>query len=220
MNWNFTDRHIDKLLELAKNYNANIRINTLKPVRPDQERLTLSPEQFYRGFSRLIAATEPIDLGDPLLAASTLYPGKGCPCGRTSFRIHSITPDGCVPVSPCVYAHDFKVGDLLVDELSEIIESEQFKEFRRRNGSPWAVEGCVDCEFLENCRGGCASRGYFNELHNTGRASLASRDPLCLREFKRSGNGTEYPFPTITRIVEDKPLVHRDYLCTWIGKPK
>lgn len=75
--------------------------------------------------------------------------------------------------------------------------------------SPWAVEGCVDCEFLENCRGGCASRGYFNELHNTGRASLASRDPLCLREFKRSGNRTEYPFPTITRIVEDKPLVHR-----------
>src|SRR5690606_767711 len=66
MNWNFTDRHIDRLLELAKNYNANIRINTLKPVRPDQEQSTLSPEQFYRGFSRLIAATEHIDLGDPL----------------------------------------------------------------------------------------------------------------------------------------------------------
>ena len=39
---------------------------------------------------------------------------KRCPCGRTSFRIHSITPTGEVHVSPCVYLHDYKAPlDLL-----------------------------------------------------------------------------------------------------------
>lgn len=47
-------------------------------------------------------------------------------------RINSITPDGKIPVSPCVYMHDYRVGDLLKDDIFDIVNSEQFKAFKIR----------------------------------------------------------------------------------------
>jgi hypothetical protein len=33
--------------------------------------------------------------------------------------------------------------------------------------------------------------------------------------------GDEFPsFPQHPHVPEDKVMVHRDYLCTWIGEPK
>lgn len=216
MNWNFTDDRIISLVNIARKYDANVRINTLKPVEAKHMEMALPPEQFYKGFSLLMELCDSIDLGEPPLATVTNYEhAKGCPCGRTSFRIHSITPDGKVPVSPCVYLHDYKTGDLTKDSLYEIVRSPQFKTFRRRNAHPEVVPGCSDCKIINSCRAGCASRSYLYNLHNTGERSLFVKDPYCPKDVYGSKQ-----FPQNPKLSDKVNLVHKDYLCTWIGKPK
>jgi hypothetical protein len=57
---------------------------------------------YYEGFRRLMERCTPIDLGEPRIASVVEYSGaRQCPCGRTSLRIHSITPTGAIHVSPC-----------------------------------------------------------------------------------------------------------------------
>lgn len=220
MAWNFTPEHVDEVIRLAREHHAHVRINPLKPVQVEHMASLPSARMFYEGFSKLMNACHQVDLGEPLLATAASHPGKGCPCGRTSFRIHSITPDGTVPVSPCVYLHDYKVGDLLTDDIFDIVESPQFRSFRRRNGSPSAIEGCDGCEVIETCRGGCAARSYLHHLHEHGERSLFVKDPYCIVEARSEMGDAFPPFPRRPRLPEDKVMVHRDYLCTWIGEPK
>jgi radical SAM protein with 4Fe4S-binding SPASM domain len=215
MNWNFTSRHLERLLELAIQYDAHIRINPIKPVEPAHMDSLLPAEQYYEGFSLLMSRCSPVDLGEPPIGAVTDFQGaKGCPCGRTSFRIHSITPDGRIPVSPCVYLHDYKFGDLCKDDLYDIVRSAQFRSFRRRNAHPEVIEGCADCDLLKSCRGGCAGRSYLHHAHETGTRSLFVRDPYCPRDV-----APKHEFPQRPTVPTNTRLVHMDYLCTWIGKP-
>ena len=216
MRWNFTLENIDKLVALGRQYDANIRINPVKPVQPQHMESALPPQMYYAGFSRLMELCSPVDLGEPPIAAVTDYQAaRRCPCGRTSFRIHSISPEGAVHVSPCVYLHDYKSAlDLLEHDLIDIINSPQFRVFRQRNANPDHVEGCAGCLKLAQCGGGCAARSYLYNVHEQGRRSMRSRDPYCpIRQAP-----TE-PFPQRPVVESEERLVHMDYLCTWIGKP-
>ncbi|MGE4255173.1 MAG: radical SAM protein [Xanthobacteraceae bacterium] len=219
MAWNFSPAHIDAVVEIARQYDAHIRINPLKAVEYQHMPNVLTVDSFYKGFSSLMAQCSQVDLGEPLLATVCGVEGRGCPCGRSSFRIHSITPDGRVPVSPCVYLHDYKVGNLLTDDIWEIVNSQQFRSFRRRNASPDQIPGCSGCEFLKSCRGGCAARSYLHHLHDTKTRTLYVKDPYCLRDYRDKTLSQVPVFPQKPHIPQDKILVHRDYLCTWIGKP-
>ena len=215
MSWNFTPRHLHALVDLARRYGVHVRINAIKPVEARHMDVVLSPAQYYRGFRLLMNACETIVLAEPPLASLTAEShSRGCPCGRSSFRIHSITPEGKVPVSPCVYLHDFKASDLLVDDLQAIVRSPTFRAFRRRNGDPQAIAGCADCRLLEVCRGGCAVRAYLTTLHCTQQRTLFARDPLCPRD------SAEKEYPGSPSRPSQTRLVHQDYLCTWIGIPK
>jgi len=216
MRWNFTIANIEKLVALARQYDANIRINPLKPVQPQHMESALPADMYYAGFSRLMELCTPIDLGEPPVAAVTGYQqAKRCPCGRTSFRIHSITPDGEIYVSPCVYLHDYKSAlNLLEHDLHDIIMSPQFRVFRQRNANPEHVEGCSGCAMIKQCGGGCSARSYLHGFHTERRRSMRVRDPYCPVENKVAN-----PFPQVVSIQSDQRLVHMDYLCTWIGAP-
>lgn len=220
MDWNLSDRHIDELIRLAREHHAFVRINFIKPTELEHVGKVPDATTYYRAAGRLLSQCQVVEMGEPLVSTAASLPHQGCPCGTKSFRIHSITPDGKVPVSPCVYAHDYKVGDLLTDELVDIIHSVQFQLFRNRRERPQTVDGCHGCQYIESCRGGCASRAYLTEKFKTGRIDLSVRDPYCLRDME-SGSSSK---PTIGS-VEAFPqqgivLVHRDYLCTLIVKPK
>jgi radical SAM protein with 4Fe4S-binding SPASM domain len=193
-----------------------VRINPVKPVDPEHMAIALPPAMYYRGFSRLMELCRPVDLGEPPIAAVTGFAGaRRCPCGRTSFRIHSITPDGGIYVSPCVYLHDYKSEhDLLRHDLADIIASPQFRVFRQRNRNPEQVADCDGCDLLAGCGGGCSARSYLYHLHRTGERTMLARDPYCPREVR-----PDHPFPQDPRLEGGQQLVHMDYLCTWIGKP-
>jgi radical SAM protein with 4Fe4S-binding SPASM domain len=215
MDWNFTIPHLRALLELARAHEANVRINPLKTVESGHMKMHLSARQYYEGFAFLMGECDILDLGEPPLAALCGHDGaKGCPCGRSSFRIHSITPDGEVPVSPCVYLHDFKAGDLLVDDLAEIVRGPQFATFRRRNRNPEQIDGCDGCELIASCRGGCGARSYLEGIHRGEGKSMFRKDPYCPKEYQGL-----YPVPRSPALLNIR-LVHQDYLCTWIGRPR
>jgi radical SAM protein with 4Fe4S-binding SPASM domain len=216
MNWNFSIDRIERLVDIARTYEANVRINPLKPVLRSHMAAALPAEMYFAGFERLMNLCVPIDLGEPPLAAmSDFQKARRCPCGRTSFRIHSITPNGQVFVSPCVYLHDYKSSlDLLKHDLVEIIRSPEFRVFRMRNANPEHVEGCRGCAKLAQCGGGCVARSYLYSLHQTGVRTMRSKDPYCPVE---NSSGTSFPLRPAIR--DSQRLVHMDYLCTWIGSP-
>jgi radical SAM protein with 4Fe4S-binding SPASM domain len=214
MNWNFTKRHLSALLELCKKYDAFVRINTMKPMTAWQMKQTMDFQQFYYGFQFLLNNCDTIENGETVLRTlqgSTTT--KRCPCGISSFRIHSITPQGQIFVSPCVYMHDYKSSlDLLQNDLIDIINSDEFKVFRQRNANPHMVKGCNNCKMVDVCGGGCAARAYLHNAINTGEKSFICKDPYCPID-----NHAEQL--KATTAGQSGRLVHMDYLCTWIGKP-
>ena len=219
MSWNLSDEHIDALLGLARKHKSFVRINFIKPTECQHMELLPDRETYFRATERLLAHTSGvIEMGEPLISAATSYARKGCPCGTTSFRIHSITPIGTVPVSPCVYMHDFKVGDLLTDDLADIINTPQFRAFRQRVNNPDRINGCQGCSHIEYCRGGCAARSYLTKKFQTSKRDLFVRDPYCLKDEEASGKSPKIVGMKVTTIDSTR-LVHQDYLCTLIIKP-
>ena len=215
MNWNFTERHLSALIELCKKYDAFVRINTMKPLNSVQMKYVMSIKQFYDGFQYLMQHCDNVENGESVLRTVTGQKNsKRCPCGISSFRIHSITPDGKIFVSPCVYMHDYKSSqDLLTHELSDIINSDEFKVFRQRNANPEMLNGCSGCEKVNVCGGGCAARSYLFNAVQTGNKSFLCKDPYCPKDY-------QHGFSQEQNMVNTQRLVHMDYLCTWIGKVK
>ncbi len=175
----------------------------------------IEPKTFFETFVYLLNKCETIDITEPILgAAVNNRQSSRCPCGRTSLRIHSITHDGKVPVSPCVYLHDYKVGDILQDDILDIIMSEPFKEFRRRIANPQVIDECRKCPRLDICGGGCIAKSYLSHYWNTGECNIYQKEPGCYLDYKGYFDIDGF------RISDEiKSLVHIDYLCTWIGKP-
>jgi radical SAM protein with 4Fe4S-binding SPASM domain len=222
MNWNFTSGRIDEMINLAVEHQANYRINPIKPIEPEHMDLVLTPEQFYQGLMTILARCEPIDLSDPAWASSVNIPSSivsGCPCGITSFRIHSITPGGQMPISPCIYLHDYKYGDLQTMDIQEILNSSPFQAFRRRKANPEVIDGCQYCGQVSVCGGGCAARAYLHRLHEEGndKRSLFVKDPYCPKDFTTKD---QRQASQVSIKKGENSLVHEGYLCTGIFSPK
>jgi len=215
MNWNFTEKHLMALLELCKKYDAYVRINVMKPLNENQMKNIMTPKQFHDGFKFLFQNCKTIENGETVLRTlSGSENNRRCPCGISSFRIHSITPKGEIFVSPCVYLHDYKSSlNLLTSELSDIIASDVFKVFRQRNANTNMINGCEGCKLANVCGGGCAARSYLHNAIETGVKSFTCKDPYCPIDFPAN-------FPKTEEKKEIGRLVHMDYLCTWIGEPK
>ena len=215
MKWNLSDQHLNGLIELAKKHKALIRINFMKPTEIKHMSLVPSPEQFFKTCQTLFTKCKAVEIAEPLASTMIGENSRGCPCGTKSFRIHSIDPLGRVQVSPCVYAHNYRTGDLLKDELSDIITSPPFEIFRKRRSNPETISECVECPQLLQCRGGCSSRSYLWSQFTGKNISIKNaRDPYCIRAY--NGN-KECSVPEKTK--HNTILVHRDYLCTIIVDP-
>jgi len=213
MNWNLSTRHLDELIRLAKQTGSNVRINYIKPTEKKHFELFPTPQQYYESAEYLIRYCDVLDMGEPLLSSIYSDQKKGCPCGTKSFRIHSITPGGEIPVSPCVYMHEYRYGDLLKDDLKDIVNSVPFKLFRQRRHNPELIDDCGSCVHVRTCRGGCAARA---SLSNNRDNIMTAKDPYCRALYEKTS--TETKTPAVFDLT--KTLVHRDYLCTLILSPK
>ena len=210
MNWNLTPPHLNGLIALAVELGTELRINFLKPMNAQHMDLLPKPEQYYDTIRLLLSSTELVTLGEPTAAGVAGVEADGCPCGRQSFRINSMRPDGTVPISPCVYLHDFAVGDLLTQNVEEIVSLPRFNEIANRSRS--IPRDCLnrDCSWLQQCRGGCAARTWLMK------SDLQARDPYCPDDV---AHDVVHDFPSGTQAEGIGIRVHDNYLCTWIGRP-
>src|SRR2546421_5374097 len=145
------------LARVAAQFGANLRVNIYQPSKTD--RFTLTYEQFWSGFRRLLGTTRLVATTESVLAAVLgLDDFAGSGCGRSTVRV---APDG--RILPCTYwpGSRLTVADL-TDRGEDILQAAEFVEARR------APAACAACP----CRGGCA-----------GRRAIAGRldapDPYC-----------------------------------------
>jgi len=138
-----------RLAEVAravKRYDSPLRVNVYQAVRSDL--YALSYEEYWQGFRALLAETDVIAIGEPLVRAMAGLPARTGGCGVSTVRI---TPRATT--QPCVYWPG--AGEplsLLCTFGSAIVESSPFVEARS------VPEACRSCAYLESCYGGCAGR--------------------------------------------------------------
>jgi radical SAM protein with 4Fe4S-binding SPASM domain len=203
---NCKESYLKTLSELAKKYDANLRINWFRPTgrgKINQE-LKLSVKQAHNSFRWLVQNNYVIAIPDPYFSAILgLKNQVGCICGKSSFRI---TPNGSTV--PCVYfTKELKNFSISNCSFNKIIHSKPFNDIKNRN-----CNICYYCEYFKNCRGGCASRAF---LENN---SLNSPDPFC---YKAAGIKKNPLYSVKPEFLKNKnKFVHENYLCTLILKPK
>ncbi len=155
-------RRLPEIAKVAFTASANYRVNVYQPVKTDA--FTLTYEEFWDGFRRLLAAARLVSTTEPILNAMLGAPFKnGSGCGRQTVRI---TPKG--DIVPCVYwkKSDLRLEDLPAQGVDGVLASPQFARVRL------VPEVCRSCPFVATCHGGCAGR---REL--AGSVELA--DPYC-----------------------------------------
>lgn len=82
-----------------------------------------------------------------------------------------LTPNGDVyPCNRFSSYPNFKMGNIVSDEIPEIFGNQIFTSFGRRSDS---LQMCASCEYRPFCNGGCSSRAY--SYHN----SINERDFYC-----------------------------------------
>ncbi len=211
MRTNFDRKYLSAYLSLSNMLGCEFRVNTLKPIEPELQPDMPTPKQYFEGFSFLMNNSDCVTLGESCITALTESGTNGCPCGTVSFRINAKTRDGRIPINPCVYMHEFKTGNLLTDDIFDIIKSEEFLGFSDRCKN--LPQSCKDsgCKYLESCRGGCAARTYFVK------GTLNDKDPYCPLDYLQANPMPALPVrPPIG--CSHGIRVHDNYLCTWIGE--
>ncbi len=200
MNLNY--REIPKLFEKVKQEECNLRLNIFKPVpKAGITKFMLSYDEFWEAVSllfthgNLVSCSEPVVNAilaiEPIVAKS--------PCGQSSLRIH---PTG--EVVPCVY---WPEGDVHINELENSFEPVlKSKHFETIQVIP---DFCrINCDKVEVCGGGCASRRYLN-------GNINEPDMYCPIYL-----GKDVPQITVKHSEDKKDLVHSSYLCTFIFNKK
>ncbi|MGA7489893.1 MAG: radical SAM protein [Xanthobacteraceae bacterium] len=148
------------IAEIAKEYDAPLRVNVYQSVR--SEAFALTYDEYWRGFEALFARTDAIAIGEPLIRAMAGLPPRRGGCGVATVRV---TPRATV--QPCVYWPGAGAPlDLLLERGAEIAETDPFAQAR---GVPSA---CQTCSYVGTCGGGCAGRRGL-------RYALDTPDPYC-----------------------------------------
>jgi radical SAM protein with 4Fe4S-binding SPASM domain len=146
MNTNYDQ--MDGLVRVARDADANLRVNVYQPVGQDE--FMLSYKQFWEGYRRLLDAGRLLSTSEPIVNAMLGQDSlQGSPCGRQSIRF---TPQRYI--TPCVYwpQPDLTLAELDGHSTESILESEQFRRARL------VPDACRDCPHVASCGGGCASR--------------------------------------------------------------
>lgn len=149
-----------EIAEVARAFDAPLRINVYQAVRTDTFALTY--DEYWDGFSRLFAATDAIAVGEPLVRAMAGLPPRQGGCGVATVRV---TPRATV--QPCVYWPGGGAPlDLLLDAGERIVETAPFADARS------VPSACAGCAHRQTCGGGCAGRRRLME-------ALGRPDPYC-----------------------------------------
>lgn len=141
-------RRLADIAAVAFAAGATYRVNVYQPVRTDA--FTLTYEEYWEGFRRLLGATRLVSTTEPVLNAMLGAPfPDGSGCGRQTVRV---TPRA--DVIPCVYwdRADLRLAEVAALGAEGVLASPEFVRART------VPDECRGCEFVASCHGGCAGR--------------------------------------------------------------
>jgi radical SAM protein with 4Fe4S-binding SPASM domain len=178
MNHNY--RKLKKFKKILDEYKVYLRVNLYKPINSDK--YSLDYDEFWEAVKEIADNFTLVSCSEPVL--SLIVPPAmnihGSPCGD-SVRLH---PD--LSISPCVYLDGNKFS------LSE------FNNLKKQTPA-----FCLECKFLENCRGGCLSRRILE-------GRVGQPDSYC--PIYKGDNIPKIEF----KKIKSKNFIHSNYLCTFI----
>ncbi len=155
--------NFDRLAEIAdvaRALDAPLRLNVYQAVRTDTFALTY--EEYWTAFELLLAKTDVVAVGEPLVRAMAGMPPRAGGCGVSTVRV---TPRGTV--QPCVYWPGGGAPmQVLLDEGPAIVATQPFEQARS------VPDACLSCRHLDTCGGGCAGRRRLM-------GQLGQPDPYC-----------------------------------------
>ena len=122
MDWNFDQRRISALLELASQLNAHPRINPAKPiVKNGRVTSLLGVQAYWEGFDQVTRNWPTQVVSEPPLRRALGLEDTGPACGSRTFRILSTDSSNVVRVTSCTYVHSVRIerpGNLGVADLA------------------------------------------------------------------------------------------------------
>lgn len=197
-----TKENIDGLFEIAKKYNALLRLNIYRPVSDNAEinrKFILSYQTLIKTLEYINEKYKIVTLNDVLLG--NIYTPEANIKENTGIDSIRILPDGSICPSTYLITEDYrnKYNIKQKDVLSKI-KFEYFAE------APIPDE-CESCPIKDKCRGGVYDRRMlWNE-------TLEERDPYC--PFENKDNLNKKQFDT---LKEKRVSVHDGYLPTMFFK--
>lgn len=148
-----------RLVGLARQNGANLRVNVYQAVKTDVYRLTY--QEFWEGYRHLFAEGLIVSCSEPVVRAVLGLGEVQSPCGRNSIRFN---PRG--QIIPCVYWPVVVASTPSVPDLArvgdKVLTSDSFLVARQ---TPRSAANCP-------CQGGCASRRALN-------GNLDDHDAYC-----------------------------------------
>ena len=197
-----TPENIDGLFEIAKKYDALIRLNIYRPVSDNKE----INKKFILSYKTLMSALEYINekykvvtLSDVLLG--NIYTREKDIKENTGIDSIRILPDGSICPSTYLITKDFRNKYNIKQE--NVLSKVKFEDFIE---AP-IPEKCKDCEIRNKCKGGVYDRRM---LWNK---TLKERDPYC--PFDNDDNLEKEQFKTLKK---KRVSVHDGYLPTMFFK--
>src|SRR5262249_14350765 len=149
-----------EIAEVARAYDAPLRINVYQSVRSDAFALTY--DEYWRGFLGFFSGTDAIAIWEAVVRGVLGLPPWRGGCGVATVRV---TPRATV--QPCVYWPGGGAPlDLLLERGVGICDSDAFTDAR---GVPSA---CRECSYVATCGGGCAGRRRLLD-------AMDAPDPYC-----------------------------------------
>ncbi|MFC1644471.1 radical SAM/SPASM domain-containing protein [Patescibacteria group bacterium] len=199
-----TNDDIVKLIDIARKYEANWRINWFRCVGRGDEKLRISGKRAWE-IIQFLSDKVTFHCLDSVFAGPLGIESGSCPAGHFSCRIHENMETSCYPF---LKGAQWSGGNLLNPKISlnDVYNSSGFRRVRERS-----VSYCKDCDFVDTCSSGCVTRAF---LHNGG---INTPDDYCPRLSEVS---MDYISKIELDYVDDRDLVHDGYLCTTIVSPR
>ena len=152
-----------------------------------------------------ICSTRVIDMSIPCIQFSDVYAKwkdkvaiRLHACGAGQYNL-KITSEGKVSTCICQDAPEFIVGDLRLQDIDEVWDSVENRDFRSLYRK---IPECRVCPIQAECRGGCR-----NEAYVLGRNGILSLDPHCeffkSSAYRKEGRNVETSLgslPTVAKI--------------------
>ncbi len=150
---------MDRLVVLARQNQANLRVNAYQAVKTDAYRLSYA--EFWEGYRRLFADGQVVSCSEPVVRAVIGLGDVASPCGQRSIRFNPRRQ-----VIPCVYWPLDGAAPPTIADLGRLGASVfDIPAFVAARSVPLSASDC-------RCRGGCAARRALD-------GRLDSHDEYC-----------------------------------------